>query len=632
MQQSDAETLMVARRLHRHGEFARAAETYRRLLAAHPNNPELHYLLASACRSQGDISAAIAGYERAIALKAGFAEAHNSLGAALAHLGRLAEAEACFRRAVDARPEFAHAHNNLGNVLKERSKTREAEACYRKAIALQPNFADAHNNLGNVLRELGRPTEALAACEAALALNPQMAEAHNNRGAALAALGRWPEAIASFRQAIMLQPLYPDAHGNLGNALRELGRFDEAALSLREAVRLQPGSSERHHALAIAQLHGGDIGEALTSCRTALRLDPQLVGAHISLGYALSELGQFSAALDCYQRALEIDPDAREAKKNRALVRLLLGNFADAWPDYEARWGSKELPHRPFPQPLWDGAPLEGRRIFIHAEQGLGDTLQFVRYLPLVKACGGKVLFACAAPLHPLLAEFGGIDRLLPQDEPLPPFDVHAPLLSLPRIFGTRVETIPAPTPYVSVSRDLIDDWSRELGSIHGFRVGIAWQGSKAHQRDRERSIPLTCFEALARMPGVRLIALQKGEGREQLDALAGRIAVEDLGSRYEAGDFRDTAAVMKNLDLVVTCDTAVGHLAGALAVPGWLALPFVPDWRWLLDRDDSPWYASVRLFRQQRRGDWSAVFVRIEDALLALLTRRTTPKDSLTR
>jgi hypothetical protein len=295
-------------------------------------------------------------------------------------------------------------------------------------------------------------------------------------------------------------------------------------------------------------------------------------------------------------------------------VSLLSGDFERGWAEYEWRWKTKDCPRRNFSQATWDGQPLDGKTILLHAEQGLGDVIQVVRYAALVKRRGGVVVVECPRPLLSLLANCEGIDRLVGRGEELPSFDVQASLLSLPGIFHTTLEDLPATIPYLFADPGLAQRWRQELDRIAGFKIGIAWQGSLQNRNDRDRSIPLDCFEPLARCSGVQLLSLQKGAGVEQLPEVTKRFPVTELGSRLE--DFMDTAAVLANLDLVVTCDTAVAHLAGALGAAVWVAIPFVPDWRWLLDRSDSPWYPTTRLFRQESRGDWQGVFQRIAVAV----------------
>jgi hypothetical protein len=301
---------------------------------------------------------------------------------------------------------------------------------------------------------------------------------------------------------------------------------------------------------------------------------------------------------------------------------LLTGDFERGWAEYQWRWKAEQCQWRDFSQPLWDGRPLEGRTILLHAEQGLGDTIQFVRYAALVKQRGGGVVVECPTPLLSLLASCERIDRLMGRGDELPAFDLQAPLLSLPGIFHTSLDTIPADGPYLFADPGLVGRWRQELGGIAGFKIGIAWQGNPKNPDDRNRSIPLSDFEPLAGCSAVRLLSLQKEAGTEQLQKVAGRFPVIDLGSRLDeaAGAFMDTAAVMMNLDLVVTSDTAIAHLAGALGVPVWVAISFVPDWRWLLDRSDSPWYPTMRLFRQTRLGDWAGVFEEIKAALCVQL------------
>ena len=612
-----AEILATGLHYHRAGALARAEELYRQAVQADPAHAEAWLLLGQACQGQGRPAEAAEHHSRALGLRPDLAPAHNGLGIALARLGDRAGAEASFRRAVELRPAYAQAVNNLGNVLKELGRREEARSCYERAVALEPGFAPAHANLGWLLLDLDRPAEAEPSFRQALRLRPDSADFHDGLAGALLRQRRWEEAAAAAREALRLQPDLADAHGLLGTALGETGNPHEALTHLREAVRLAPASGQARNALGMALLLRGDMEEALAHCREAVRLQPGSADVHAGLGLVFADLGRHDEALACYARALELAPDHPEAHRNRALVWLLQGDFARGWPEYEWRWRCKELPPRPFPQPRWDGGPLGGKTILLHAEQGLGDTLQFIRYAPLVQARGATVVVACQRPLVPLLRACPGIDRLAAQGDPLPPFDVHAPLLSLPLIFGTDLKSIPADGPYLLPDLALVERWRARLAALPGFRVGVAWKGSDKHKRDDVRSIPLEAFEPLARVEGVRLVSLQKGRGAEQLPALAGRFAVAELpGLDEAAGAFVDTAAVLRCLDLVVCCDTALGHLAGALGAPCWLALMFVPDWRWLMGRDDSPWYPRHRLFRQERPGDWAGVFRRIADAL----------------
>ncbi len=623
------EALAAAQRWQEAGELSRAEQAYRAILRENPGLVEGWYLLGTVLSSLGRLDEAVASYREALRLRPDFPEGHNSLGIALVRQGDRAGAEAGFRRAVALRPTFAHALNNLGNVLKELARPAEALACYEQVVRSKPDMAEAHNNLGNLLREQGKFNESAAACREAIRLRPGYPEAHNNLGGALAGLRKFAEAIPCYQEALRLRPDMPEALNNLGGALSELGRLEAAADALRRSRRLQPENLDAIKALANVLRELGQVDESVELAREAIRLRPDDPGAHGCLGLTLAELGRPHEAIACHDEALRLDPDRAETRRNRALVWLLMGDYERGWSEFESRWGSKELPRRSFPRPEWDGSPLNGRTILLHAEQGFGDTLQFIRYAPLVRDRGGRVVVACQRPLLRILASCPGIDELVVQGDLIPAFDVHAPLLSLPRLFGTTVATIPANVPYLAADPDLVERWRRELEPVAGFKIGIAWSGSAAYRRDRSRSAPLARFAPLAELPGVQLVSLQKGPGRDQLHAVAGRWPLLDLGDRLDevSGAFMDTAAVIQNLDLVVAVDSAVAHLAGALAAPVWIATSFVPDWRRHLDREDDPWYPTARLFRQTRRGDWDEVFQRIAESVRPKLARPGAPR-----
>jgi Flp pilus assembly protein TadD len=500
-----------------------------------------------------------------------------------------------------------------------------AEYAARQVLAADPASAGAVCLLGAVCQARGQLAEATAHYLHALRLRPEYAQAHNNLGVAFAQQGQLDQAIASFRQAVHYKPDYPEGHNNLGNALRLAGRLEEAVASLREAVRLKPDYLQAHVNLGTAALQSGDADQAVRSFEAALSSRPDDAELLSNFGYALRNQGRFAEALRALDRALALRPDHAAAHHNRAVLRLLLGDFEQGWAEYEWRWRCPEFTGPPFRKPLWDGTPLAGRRILLHTEQGMGDTFQFVRYAPLVKEKGGTVYLACPRALVPILSRCPGIDGVIAKGTPLPEFAVHAPLLSLPYLFRTTLQTVPAQIPYLSADPALVEHWRRELASEQAFKVGIFWQGSPKYREDRARSIPLAQFAPLARVAGVRLYSLQKGPGMEQMAANAGCFPVTDLGSRLDetTGAFMETVAVVVNLDLVVTCDSAVEHLAGALGVPVWIALPFVPDYRWLLGREDSPWYPTVRLFRQPALGEWRPVFARMAAELGSLVRDR---------
>ena len=395
------------------------------------------------------------------------------------------------------------------------------------------------------------------------------------------------------------------------------GHLHAAVQVYQQILAVDPGLAAAHNNLGTAWEEQGNLEQALVCYRHALDLKPDYVEAHGNLGSVLWELGQFDEVAACYRQALSLKPDYAEVHTNQALLWLLTGDYTRGWPEYEWRWRRRNAPPAPFRQPLWDGSPLADKTILLHAEQGLGDTIQLVRYAPMVKERVGLVILQCQSPLMPLLADFP-VDHLVAEATETLPFDVHLPLFSLPQVFKTTPESIPAPIPYLFASPRLVEDWRERLRRFVGLKIGIAWQGNTLHHGDRCRSIPLACFAPLAQVPGVHLISLQKGKGTLQLAAVGDRFPVVDWGDSLDeaAGRFVDTAALMMNLDLVITSDTSIAHLAGALGVRVWLAVASTPDWRWLLDRPDSPWYPTMRLFRQQTRGDWQSVFDRIATAL----------------
>jgi tetratricopeptide (TPR) repeat protein len=548
----------------------------------------------------------------------------------LAHQsGRHDESIHWIRQAIALCANNAEFHYNLGVAQQVQGQLEEAAASYRQTLELEPSRAEAHNNLAHALMMLGRLDEALAHIEQALRLRPQYAEAHANRGELLRRQGRLEDAVGYYRRALELEPSSTLFLVNLANVLTAQGQPEEAVPYYRRAIRLQPAEAIYLSNLGNALTLSGRPDESERCCRQALRLKPDFADAYHNLGIALGAQGEIEQALAANAEALRLNPDHVGARNCQAMWRLQMGDFARGWEEYEWRWKKPNMLPRNFPQPLWDGSSLEGRTILIHAEQGLGDTIQFIRYAPVAKRRGGTVIVECQPALCQLLAGCSGIDRLIAQGSPLPTFDVHVPLLSLPRIFGTTLADVPAEVQYLFADPALIERWRDELSGVPGFKIGIAWQGNPRFPADCMRSIPLTHFAPLAQVDGVRLFSLQKGLGREQLAATASYLPVIDLADRLDekTGGFMDTAAVMKNLDLIITSDTAIPHLAGALGVPVWVCLALGADWRYLLGREDSPWYPTMRLFRQTRLGDWDGVFERIASELRSSGIRPPRPR-----
>jgi tetratricopeptide (TPR) repeat protein len=586
-----ADAYSLAHHFYETDQLAAAEQMFRQVLELDPDDAAaLHGLGRIAFRS-GDPHQAVDFLQRATENAPADADSWNDLGAACCLAGNFAAGAQASREALRLRPACALAFRNLGYALFHQGDYEQAVAVLREALRLQPDLADAHGNLGAALQALDRPAEAAAALEQAFRLNPTSAYLANSAGMAYELLSDFERAIAFYRLALRLKPDFPDALNNLATCYSELGCFDEAIDQLNEAERARPDyACARDNRIIILQRQGR-LDEAIALLREALRLKPFYAYAHYNL----------------------------------SLLLLLCGNFEEGWREYEWRWQTKDFPSYQRPEPPWDGGPLDGKTILLHPEQGLGDTFQFIRYASLVKERGATVVVDCPPELRGVLNGCPGIDRLIPHGEPLPACDVQAALMSLPGLCGTTLTTIPAETPYLTADAACVAHLRKRLDVVPGFKVGICWQGRPSHRNDRRRSVPLARFAPLAEVPGVRLVSLQRGPGRDQWDTHAEQWPVVELPALAEEPSeaWRDTAALIRALDLVITVDTAVAHLAGALAAPVWVALPFCPDWRWLLERNDSPWYPTMRLFRQTRGGDWTDVFARIATELQVVVAER---------
>jgi tetratricopeptide (TPR) repeat protein len=552
---------------------------------------------------------------------------YASLAGRLMALQRPAEAIASYDTALALQPELVEAHNNRGIALQRLQRTAEALASFDRALSLRPQSAELHNNRGNVLRHLQRLPEALAACERAVALQADFAAAHNSRGLVLQALHRLEEAAASYQRSLALQPDMAEAHNNLGTVLCELGRPLDALASCSRALELQPGMHGVHTNIGNALRDLGRADAALAHYERALLETPRAAETHTHRGNALLDLGRIDAALASYRRALELNPRHARSHFNMGLALLLAGELREGLRSYEWRRQLDLVPARASSAPPWLGVEdIAGRTLLVYADQALGDTIQFCRYAKLAEERGAHVVLAVQAQLRGLLAGLSPTIRMLAPGEPPAGIDYESALMSLPLAFGTTLADIPAPIPYLRADPQRMARWRERLGA-GGFRIGIAWQGSR-NRIDRGRSVPLAMFAPLASIPGVRLISLQKDAGAGQPEDPASGMPLESLGDSFDSGPqaFLDSAAVMMHLDLVISSDTALVHLAGALGRPTWVALQHVPDWRWLLDRADSPWYPSLRLFRQPRRGDWDSVFAAIRQELAPLVAAAPRP------
>ena len=608
-----------AQALLNEGRAPEARGALEALVAAEPGHARALNLLGVIAHRAGDAAGAVVLFERAIQADAGLASARYNLGNALAELGRFEQALTAFEAALVIEPQHVDALCNRGLVLQQLQRPQEAIASFEQALALRPDDAELHASLAELRMALGRPEEAIRHFERAVAIRPQPAMLHHAHGVALTALGRYAQALAAYEQAIALQPDFPEALSNRGNALKSLRRFDEALASHERALALRPGMAAIHVNRAHVLRELDRQAEALAACDQAIALDPGLADAHGARGLVLERLGRFDAALASQDQALALRPGDAKARFSRALLLLLQGDYARGWSDYESRWQDdpSALAPRRYPQPLWLGqAPLQGRTILLHAEQGLGDTLQSCRYVERVAQQGARVILEVQRPLAGLLRSLPGVDQLLEQGQPVPPVDWQCPLMSLPLAFKTTLDSIPAAAGYLRAEPPRVAAWKARLGAGGGLRVGLVWSGNPTHRDDRNRSLRLSQF--LGHLPvGPRYVSLQKDVREVDRPVLAGDGRILDLGA--DLADFSDTAALCECLDLVISVDTSVSHLAGALGRPVWVLLPRVPDFRWLLEREDSPWYRTARLYRQGPDRQWASVLARLAVDLAAL-------------
>jgi Flp pilus assembly protein TadD len=460
-----------------------------------------------------------------------------------------------------------------------------------------------------------RLPEAAKAYAALLALEPDCVEALGQLGFLLFQFGLYAESLACLQKAVHVAPTRPKLHLLLGAVLRKLGRWEESADCCLRETKISPADADAHYNLGLALQSRKRPREALTSFRQALSLRPDYVDAIVDMGLALRQTGDDLAALESFERAIVLEPGNAEAHWESSTILLSQGRFERGWQEYEWRWKLKDraTPPARFEQPLWDGKDLGGRRILLHCEQGFGDVIQFSRYAALVAECHGSVILGCPESLRPIMATVRGVTEVAISRRDHPPFDVQVPLMSLPAIFGTTVETVPRQIPYLRApaAKPASPPWVKDAP---GLKVGLVWAAESASPNARIWSLPLDSCEPLLALPGIQWYSLQVGAAAEALatPAVAGRFA--DLGRRF--ADFGDTARAIGDLDLVISVDTCVAHLAGALGKPVWTLLPFDADWRWMLERADSPWYPTMRLLRQSRRGDWPGVISQVEAAL----------------
>jgi len=545
-------------------------------------------LLESAIRhhQSGHLEEAMANCRQVLSRQPNHPAALHLVGLIARQIGRLDASVEIIRRSVTGNTADPHFFNDLADALRTKRQYEEAFAACQQALRIKPDFPEIYITLGNVLADQGQHDAAITAAREALRLRPNYALALNNLGVYLHNKGETQEAIAAARQAIQLDPGFPEFHNNLGRALQDNDQWDESIAARRDAIRLKPDFAE----------------------------------AYNDLGNALRDNGQVEESIAALHRAIQLWPDYALAHWNLSLSLLLQGDFTQGWREYEWRWkwDGFTSAKRNFPQPLWTGEPLHGKTILLYAEQGLGDAIQFARFAPMVAHRGGRVIVECQPTLQHLFSTLHSVQTVIPEGQPLPPFDVQCPFMSLPLAFQTDLKSVPATIPYLKPDRKKSAKWKQRViadSAIRGDqlrRIGLVWAGSTKHKKDQARSLKLSDFAPLANIPGTIFFSLQKGEAAKQTPPP--EMNLHDYTE--ELTDFADTAALLDQLDLIITVDTSVAHLAGAMGKPVWILTSFAPDWRWLRNREDSPWYPTMRIFRQAKRDDWTAVIEQVAKAL----------------
>ncbi|HEY9615857.1 MAG TPA: tetratricopeptide repeat protein [Microcoleaceae cyanobacterium] len=612
-----SQAIQSAFQAYQSGKLLEAEWLCQTVLQQQPSHISALFLAGAIAQQTGRLDTAIAHYQTVITLDPSHVEAHNNLAIAFQDRGDWDAAAVHFRRSSELNPHHAPTHFNWGNLLLKQQDYYGAIAHYQQAIQLKPNYAKAYNNLGNALKQLGQLEAAQTEFQQAIALDPRYAEPYNNLGSLLQEQGQLEAAMLWYERFIDLQPQNASGYYNLANLWEALERPDAAIATYQQALALHPDQPEAHNNLGILLQNQEQSEAAIAHFQQAIALKPDFADAYNNLGISFQQQNQLESAITQYQQAIHLNTNFAEAHLNLGMALLAAGDWQSGWTEYEWRWYCHGGQPRSLPKPQWQGSDLQGKTILIHTEQGLGDSIQFIRFVPLLAERGAEVIVECQPELDRLFQTVAGVTQVVPAGKPLPDYDLHCPLLSLPHQLGITLANLPADIPYLAA----VAEAPTHLPDTQ-FKVGIVWAGShlkpqRALWTYRVKSCPLPTLMQVSMVEQVQLYGLQVGPHVTDITEHGFNDRITDLSPLLR--DFADTAAIVAQLDLVISVDTAVAHLAGALGKTAWLLLPYGADWRWLLDRDDSPWYPTMRLFRQSAPGDWNGVMQQVISALSAV-------------
>jgi tetratricopeptide (TPR) repeat protein len=614
------ETIKTAVEFYKTGDLAQAEEVCKQILDEHPDNIDVLHFLGILYYQRGIYDTAEEYFRKGLKIDHDNSDLLCNMGNTLKQRGQLDEAMEYYEKAIQTNPTYGDTYNSVGYILHSRGKIDEAIAYYQKAAELEPEFGDAYYNLGTAFQDKNQLDEAIGYYQKAVELEPDLDDAYYNLGIIWQEKKKIDDAIACYQKTLELNPRHANAHNNLGTIYRDQKQNDKALIHFYHALRADPGLAMVHISLGSIYQEQGRLDEAITCYQKALEINPDMDYALNNLGRAFRDKGRIQEAIDCFRKSLRLNPGNAFTHWNIGEALLLTGDFKQGWKEYQWLWKAVDVPQYNIPQPLWDGSDIQGHSVLLHLEPGsTEDAIQFIRYVPLIVQKGAKVIVECPKELAAVLKGVEGVSQVVVQEDHLPDFDLHAPLLSLPSIFDSGPDSIPVKVPYISVDRAFADKWKERIQpDTVKMKIGITWARNPIDKHDHYQTFALEAFKLLGGIEQVGWYSLQQGWAAEQAKHPPEGMRLFDYTE--DIRDLMDMAGLIENLDLVISVDTLAAHLAGAMGKTVWTIIPYAPDWRWMLDREDSPWYPAMRLFRQPETEDWAPVMERIKEELKSLI------------